>query len=177
MPENTFDIVSKIELPEVSNAIQQSLKEILQRFDLKNSKSNIELEGKDAIVLHSADEYKLKAVNDVLQQKLVKRGVSLKQRSQCLAHVDEPLSLRVGEPGDADAVPAQPRCGGCRGAQLVLAVRELGAVHELLDQLQASGGSGSRRGHRSEHVTPGGHLQTGLTGDAGRGNLSPSKDV
>ena len=78
MPENTFDIVSKIELPEVSNAIQHALKEIHTRFDLKDSKSNIELDGKDAIVLHSIDEYKLKAINDVLQQKLVKRGVSLK---------------------------------------------------------------------------------------------------
>ena len=77
MPENTFDIVSKIDLQEVSNAIQQALKEIHTRFDLKDSKSNIELE-KDAIVLQSADEYKLKAVNDILQQKLVKRGVSLK---------------------------------------------------------------------------------------------------
>jgi uncharacterized protein YajQ (UPF0234 family) len=78
MPENTFDIVSKINLEEVSNAIQHALKEIHTRFDLKDSKSNIELDGKDAFVLHSADEYKLKAVNDVLQQKLVKRGVSLK---------------------------------------------------------------------------------------------------
>ena len=78
MPENTFDIVSKIDLQEVSNAIQQAMKEISQRFDLKDSKSSIELEGKDAIILHSADEYKLKAVNDVFQQKLVKRGVPLK---------------------------------------------------------------------------------------------------
>jgi cyclic-di-GMP-binding protein len=77
MPENSFDVVSKIDHQEVSNAIQQALKEIHTRFDLKASKSKIELE-KDAIVLHSADEYKLKAVNDVLQQKLVKRGVPLK---------------------------------------------------------------------------------------------------
>ena len=77
MPDNSFDVVSKVDLQEVSNAIQQALKEIHTRFDLKDSKSNIELE-KDAIVLHSVDEYKLKAVNDVLQQKLVKRGVSLK---------------------------------------------------------------------------------------------------
>ena len=77
MPENTFDIVSKVDLQEASNAIQQAMKEVTTRFDLKDSKSNIELE-KDAIVLHSADEYKLKAVNDILQQKLVKRGVSLK---------------------------------------------------------------------------------------------------
>ena len=78
MPENTFDIVSKVDLQEASNAIQQAMKEVTTRFDLKDSKSKIELEGKDAIVLHSADEYKLKAVNDILQQKLVKRGVSLK---------------------------------------------------------------------------------------------------
>ncbi|MGB8062010.1 MAG: YajQ family cyclic di-GMP-binding protein [Candidatus Sulfotelmatobacter sp.] len=77
MPDNSFDVVSKVDMQEVSNAIQQALKEVHTRFDLKDSKSNIELE-KDAIVLHSADEYKLKAVNDVLQQKLVKRGVSLR---------------------------------------------------------------------------------------------------
>src|SRR5947209_10559655 len=78
MPENTFDIVSKIDLQEVSNAIQQALKEIHTRFDLKDSKSSIVLEGKDAIILASADEFKLKAVNDVFQQRLVKRGVPLK---------------------------------------------------------------------------------------------------
>ncbi len=78
MPENTFDIVSKIDLQEVSNAIQHALKEIHTRFDLKDSKSNIELEGKDAIILHSIDEFKLKAVSDILQQKLAKRGVPLK---------------------------------------------------------------------------------------------------
>src|SRR5271165_5377355 len=78
MPENTFDIVSRIDLQEVSNAMQQALKEIHTRFDLKDSKSNIELDGKEAIILHSIDEYKLKAVNDILQQKLVKRGVALK---------------------------------------------------------------------------------------------------
>lgn len=78
MPENTFDVVSKIDLQEVSNAIQQAMKEVTTRFDLKDSKSSIAMEGKDAIVLHSADDYKLKAVNDILQQKLVKRGVSLK---------------------------------------------------------------------------------------------------
>jgi len=77
MPENTFDIVSKIDQQEVSNAIQQALKEIHTRFDLKNSNSNITLD-KDGITLQSTDEYKLKAVNDVFQQKLVKRGVPLK---------------------------------------------------------------------------------------------------
>jgi cyclic-di-GMP-binding protein len=78
MPENSFDIVSKIDLQEVSNAIQQALKEIHTRYDLKDSKSNIVVEGKDAIILTSVDDFKLKAVNDVLQGKLVKRGVPLK---------------------------------------------------------------------------------------------------
>jgi uncharacterized protein YajQ (UPF0234 family) len=54
------------------------MKEISTRFDLKDSKSSIAMEGKDAIVLHSIDEYKLKSINDVFQQKLVKRGVPLK---------------------------------------------------------------------------------------------------
>lgn len=78
MAENSFDIVSKVDAQEVSNAIQNALKEIHTRFDLKDSKSNIVLEEKDAITLTSADDYKIKAVNDILQAKLVKRGVPLK---------------------------------------------------------------------------------------------------
>ncbi len=79
MPENTFDVVSKIEMPEVVNSIQQAIKEIQTRFDLKDSKSEIILNEKDnKITLASADEFKLKAVTEVLQQKLVKRKVPLK---------------------------------------------------------------------------------------------------
>jgi cyclic-di-GMP-binding protein len=79
MPDNSFDVVSKIEMPEVQNAIQQAQKEIHQRFDLKDSHSNIELKEKDnKIVLTSSDEYKLRAVVDILQSKLVKRNVPLK---------------------------------------------------------------------------------------------------
>ena len=79
MPDNTFDIVSKIDLAEVNNAIQQALKEIHTRFDLKDSKSDIQLNEKDhKIVLTSQDEFKLKAVADVFEQKLVKRKVPLK---------------------------------------------------------------------------------------------------
>ena len=79
MPDNSFDVVSKIEMPEVHNAIQQALKEIHQRFDLKDSHSNIEFNEKDnKILLHSKDEFKLKAVVDILQSKLIKRQVPLK---------------------------------------------------------------------------------------------------
>jgi uncharacterized protein YajQ (UPF0234 family) len=76
--DNSFDIVSKVELQEVKNAIDQATKEVNARFDLKNSKSTIELEGEETVQLASQDEYTLKAVIEILGQKFVKRGVSLK---------------------------------------------------------------------------------------------------
>jgi cyclic-di-GMP-binding protein len=79
MPDNSFDVVSKIEMPEVNNAIQQANKELLQRYDLKDSHSSIELVEKDnKIILTSKDEFKLRAVIDILQGKLSKRNVPLK---------------------------------------------------------------------------------------------------
>ena len=79
MPENTFDITSKIDLTEVLNAVQQASKEIQTRYDLKDSKSSVELNEKDhKVLLASSDEYKLKAVTEILGQKLVKRNVPLK---------------------------------------------------------------------------------------------------
>jgi uncharacterized protein YajQ (UPF0234 family) len=79
MPDNSFDIVSKIDLNEVNNAIHQAMKEIIVRFDLKNSKSTIELNEKDKkIQLASADEFKLRAIIEILEMRLVKRGVPLK---------------------------------------------------------------------------------------------------
>ena len=79
MPDNSFDVVSVVDMPEVLNAIQQARKEVLTRFDLKDSKSEIELNEKDKkIVVQSIDEFKLKAVVEVLQQKLAKRKVPLK---------------------------------------------------------------------------------------------------
>lgn len=79
MPENTFDIVSKIDLNEVLNAVQQTSKEVQTRYDLKDSKSSVELNEKDRkILLASSDEYKLKAISEILGQKLVKRNVPLK---------------------------------------------------------------------------------------------------
>lgn len=79
MPDNSFDIVSKIDLPEVNNALQQALKEIQQRYDLKDSRSSIELREKEnKLVLASSDDFKIKAVRDILESKLVKRQVPLK---------------------------------------------------------------------------------------------------
>src|SRR5262245_8152480 len=76
--QNTFDIVSNIDPVEVTNAVNQALKEVQTRFDFKGSKSNIEVEKNEARILSSEDEYKLKSLNDILQTKLVKRGVPLK---------------------------------------------------------------------------------------------------
>src|SRR6202140_5877278 len=76
--DNSFDVVRKVEVKEGQKAIGQTSKEVHARFDLKDSKSKIELEGTDTIQLASADEYKLQAVTEILSQKLVKRGVSLK---------------------------------------------------------------------------------------------------
>ena len=73
----SFDIVSKTEMQEVSNSVQQAQKELAQRFDFKGSKSSIELTAEE-IVLVSDDEGKLRSVKDILESKLVKRGVSLK---------------------------------------------------------------------------------------------------
>jgi len=76
--ENSFDIASKVDVQEVKNAVDQAVKEIRTRFDLKDSRSEVDLESEDTLQLASADEYKLKAVTDILLQKLAKRGVSLK---------------------------------------------------------------------------------------------------
>ncbi len=82
MPDNSFDVVSVVDMPEVLNAAQQARKEVQTRFDLKDSKSEIELNEKDKkFVINSIDDFKLKAVVEVLQQKLAKRKVPLKNFS------------------------------------------------------------------------------------------------
>ncbi|RJQ18747.1 MAG: YajQ family cyclic di-GMP-binding protein [Nitrospiraceae bacterium] len=80
--EHSFDVVSKVDLQEVSNAVQQALKEIGQRFDFRGSKSSIDLDKeKNEILLLSDDDFKLKSVVDILQSKLIKRQVPLKALS------------------------------------------------------------------------------------------------
>ena len=77
--EHSFDIVSRVDLQEVSNAVQQTVKETGQRFDFKGSKTSLELDkDKSEIGIISDDEYKLKSVIEILKNKLVKRNVPLK---------------------------------------------------------------------------------------------------
>jgi hypothetical protein len=78
--QNSFDIVSQVDRAEVTNAIHQTIKEVRQRFDFKGSKANVVLETNE-LVLTAEDETKLRNMNDILQQKLVRRGVPLKALS------------------------------------------------------------------------------------------------
>lgn len=103
--DNSFDIVSKTDLAEVGNAIHQTSKEIGQRFDFKGSKAKVELSGKE-LVMTAEDETKLRNMNDILQSKLVKRGVSLKaleyQRVEPAAGgtVRQSIKIQQGIPTD-----------------------------------------------------------------------------
>jgi uncharacterized protein YajQ (UPF0234 family) len=75
--QNSFDIVSQVDGAELMNAVNQTMKEVRQRFDFKGSTANVALEEKE-LVLSAEDETKLRNMNDILQQKLVRRGVPLK---------------------------------------------------------------------------------------------------
>src|SRR5438067_6032946 len=75
--QNSFDIVSQVDRAEVSNALNQTMKEVSQRFDFKGSSAKVTLEEKE-LVLSAEDETKLRNMNEILQQKLVRRGVPLK---------------------------------------------------------------------------------------------------
>ena len=85
--ENSFDVACKVDMQEVANALDQARREILTRYDLKGSKNEVEIEKMD-ILLHSPDEMKLKAVLDIVQSKLHRRGIDLK-------------ALTLGEPEPA----------------------------------------------------------------------------
>ena len=127
--ENTFDVVSKVDLQEVQNAVQQASKEIVTRFDFRGSKSKIEWNEKElALTLTSDDDHKLKSVVDILETKLVKRGVAVKSldfqkvepaAGQRVAHILE-VRHRRREIGPA----LEPRLdgvlvGGCNVEQMV----------------------------------------------------------
>jgi uncharacterized protein YajQ (UPF0234 family) len=75
--QNSFDIVSEVDHAEITNAINQTIKEVRQRFDFKGSSATVALE-KEALLLTAEDEMRLRNMNDILQQKLVRRNVPLK---------------------------------------------------------------------------------------------------
>jgi uncharacterized protein YajQ (UPF0234 family) len=75
--DSSFDVVSKIDMQELKNAVDQTMREVAGRFDFKNSISDIQIEA-EKLKLHSEDEFKLQQLLDILQSKMVKRGISLK---------------------------------------------------------------------------------------------------
>ena len=76
--DSSFDVVSKVDLQELDNALNQARKEIAGRFDFKNSKTDISFDGKSVITVLSDDELKMKNVMDIIQSKAVKRGIDIK---------------------------------------------------------------------------------------------------
>jgi cyclic-di-GMP-binding protein len=105
--QNTFDVVSKVDLAEMKNAVNQAMKEISQRYDFKGTNSSIELDEKEhKLTLATASEFTLKQLNDVLQQKVVKRNISLKALSYgkiepaAKDSVRQVVTLQQGIPGE-----------------------------------------------------------------------------
>lgn len=102
----SFDIVVEVNLQEADNAVNQAQKELAQRYDFKGSKSKIDWDKKKEITIVGDDDYKLKAVLDILQSKLIKRGISIKNLeygkidSSALGTVTQKITLKQGVPSD-----------------------------------------------------------------------------
>lgn len=102
----SFDIVVKVNLQEVDNAVNQALKEIGTRYDFKGSKSKIEWDGKEELTLTADDDYKLRALTEILQSKMVKRGLSVKnmdfgkQESALEGTIRQKVKLQQGIPSE-----------------------------------------------------------------------------
>lgn len=122
--QNSFDVVSEVDFQEVRNAVNQAAKEVATRFDLKSARAEIELEG-EVIVVESSDEYTLGQVVDVLQTKLVRRGVDLK-------------SLRPGKVEDASGGRARQRIEIQQGIPQETAKKMVAEIKKMKIKVQAA---------------------------------------
>jgi len=142
MSEHSFDVISSVDLQEVKNAIAQALKEIQTRFDLKGSGSDIQLQAEE-IVLTTADEFKLKAVRDVFETRLVKRSVPLKaltygEVEKALgATVRQKVSLQSGIPTDKSREIVKLIKGSKLKVQAAIQADQVRVTGKNLDDLQA----------------------------------------
>ena len=106
MADSSFDVVSKIDQQELDNALNQARKEIAGRFDFKNSKTEIDYDGKTAITVLSDDELKMKNVMDIISSKAIKRGIDVKAfdfgkvEPAAQNTVRQTITLRSGIPKD-----------------------------------------------------------------------------
>jgi len=140
----SFDVVSKVDIQEVKNAVDQTCKEIHQRYDLKGTKSDVTLAEETALIVTSDDEYKLKAVLDILQGRMVKRGVSLKALTyekieQALGGtVRQKITLQQGiAPEKAKAIGKSLRDAGLK-VQTQVQGNQIRVTSKSKDSLQAT---------------------------------------
>ena len=140
--ENSFDVVSKVDHQEVDNALNQAAKEIRNRFDFKGTDSQIRWSG-ETVEMESSSEEKIKAIWDVFQSKLVKRGVSLKavkasdpRISGKTWRMDASLSEGISTE-DAKKVSKLVRDEGPKGVKCQIQGDELRVSSKKRDDLQA----------------------------------------
>lgn len=143
--QNSFDVTTGADLQEVDNAVNQSLKEIQQRYDFKGSHCTIALDrAKNLINLEADDDYRLKAVYDVLQSKFVKRGVPLKNMKPGTiipasgGTVRQEVTLTQGIPTDtAKQIVKDVKAGGFKKVQVAIQGDQLRVSSPSKDELQA----------------------------------------
>ena len=142
MPDFSFDVVSQVNLSEVRNAVDQAMREITTRYDFKGSVSEIRLE-KNLIQIHSDDEYKLKACIDVLQSKLVRRGVDIKAleygkvEPASGATVRQTITVRQGIPQETAREIVKLIKGTKRKVQAQIQEDQVRVSSKVKDDLQA----------------------------------------
>lgn len=130
----SFDVVSNIDMSEIKNAVNMATKEVLTRFDLKGSSAEIKMEN-DEIILIADDEFKLKSVKEILEQKLIKRGISLK--SLIYAPIEKAFSGNVRQ-----KVTLQQGIPSEKAKEMVKAIKRSGIKVQVAiqsDQLRVSG--------------------------------------
>jgi hypothetical protein len=130
----SFDVVSNIDMSEIKNAVNMATKEVLTRFDLKGSSAEIKMENEE-LILVADDEFKLKSVKEILEQKLVKRGVSLK--GLIYAPIEHAFSGNVRQKATLQqGIPAE------KAKEMVKAIKRSGIKVQVAiqsDQLRVSG--------------------------------------
>jgi uncharacterized protein YajQ (UPF0234 family) len=142
MAESSFDIVSSVDLQEVKNAVAQAMKEIVNRFDLKGTGSDVSLAGEE-LVLTSNDDFKLKAVKDILETRLVKRGVPLKALTYGVVEkalggtVRQKVAMQKGIPSDKAREIVKVIKGTKRKVQAAIQGDQLRVSGKNKDDLQA----------------------------------------
>ena len=141
---SSFDVTTGVDLQETDNAVNQAMKEILQRYDFKGTKCTIELDRKEgALKLDADDEYRLKAVQQVLREKLSKRGVPLKNLDEgeievaTLGRARQRIRLKQGiDQETAKKISKQVRDQGFKKVQVQIQGDELRVMGPSKDTLQ-----------------------------------------